>query len=119
MENLDNNLDNLNIPKNVQLGNFRIDKVLIKRLKELSQGKRILSALIRTCILDYPSNADCPMITLHHRAVVSLNNVPIGKDVDDKITRLSIKWNVSKARAYNSIIKYMLDNSLIDLDNLK
>ena len=112
-------LDNVSMPKNVQLGNFRIDKALIKRLKELSQGKRILSALIRTCILDYPSNAECPLVRLHHRAVVSLNNVPIGKDVDDKITRLSVKWNVSKAMAYNSVIKYMLDNNLIDLDNLK
>ena len=99
--------------------NFRLDKGIAEELKIMSGGKRIISAIIRTCIINFPSRVKPEMVRLYAREVVNINNMPITDKIDEKLTRLSVKWHRSKATTYNSIIKYMLDNNLIDVDNLK
>ena len=49
---------------------------------------------------------------------MNIGNVPVSDSVDKKIAKMSAKWKSSKTSAYNTMIKYMLDNNMIETDKL-
>jgi hypothetical protein len=98
--------------------NFRLDKETFRKIKELSEGKRIMSAIIRTAILNYPSSVKPDIVKIHQREFMNIGNVPVSDSVDKKISKMSAKWKSSKTSAYNTMIKYMLDNNMIETDKL-
>lgn len=98
--------------------NFRLDNNIARKLKELACGRRIISSMIRYAIENYPSRIRPEIVRLHAREVSNINNMPITEEIDRKITKMSIKWRRSKTATYNSMLKYMLDNNLVNPDEM-